>query len=125
MPALLTLLKTPAQGSFQLDINPNLTGPALSPERLPQTPTPADNQSDPKTYAILPIEKSHDVFGIPSPSPTPRPARHFGHDCSHGQMSDGDPPSWYCCSCGDGPIGDWNNVCINCGHVRDSGCTTD
>ncbi|PVH96840.1 hypothetical protein DM02DRAFT_598544 [Periconia macrospinosa] len=30
---------------------------------------------------------------------------------------------WYCGSCGDGPIGVWNPVCVTCGHKRDDCCT--
>jgi hypothetical protein len=29
---------------------------------------------------------------------------------------------WYCCMCGDGPIGDWSNHCYQCSHTRCDGC---
>jgi hypothetical protein len=29
---------------------------------------------------------------------------------------------WFCSSCGDGPIGDWQNVCQSCQHQRCGGC---
>ncbi|KAF2119114.1 hypothetical protein BDV96DRAFT_684703 [Lophiotrema nucula] len=25
---------------------------------------------------------------------------------------------WYCCECGDGPIANWQPVCVICGHIR-------
>jgi hypothetical protein len=44
---------------------------------------------------------------------------------SHGYMpapTDGGTVVWYCSSCGDGPIGTWQNVCTACNHVKCSAC---
>ena len=49
------------------------------------------------------------------------------HGDSQEQPQDGPKPEvkWFCGSCGDGPMGDWNPVCSECGHQRDGCCTTE
>jgi hypothetical protein len=29
---------------------------------------------------------------------------------------------WFCSACGDGPIGAWQNCCVNCSHSRCGNC---
>lgn len=33
--------------------------------------------------------------------------------------------TWFCSNCGDGPIGDWQNTCSNCPHIRCISCRTE
>ncbi|KAF1922794.1 uncharacterized protein M421DRAFT_349029 [Didymella exigua CBS 183.55] len=53
---------------------------------------------------------------------------HGGHasvygDGNHdGAPVDG-PKVWYCSECGDGPIGEWQVSCQNCGHAACGACT--
>lgn len=49
------------------------------------------------------------------------------HDILHGFLEDGPETgtSWFCGSCGDGPMQDWNPCCPSCGHKRDSCCKTE
>jgi hypothetical protein len=32
---------------------------------------------------------------------------------------------WYCSNCRDGPLGDWQNVCTSCSHVKCGFCTVE
>jgi hypothetical protein len=47
------------------------------------------------------------------------------HDHQQAPTDGGKVFVWHCSHCGDGPIGDWQNCCQNCGHKKCGSCTVE
>jgi hypothetical protein len=84
---------------------------------------------------IMPMTSSNSPSDIDLPLADPLGSDtisigHLGQTGMHGDDHYGsgpcDGPSvWYCSSCGDGPMADWNPCCANCGHAYCSSCTVE
>ncbi|PVH95738.1 hypothetical protein DM02DRAFT_139479 [Periconia macrospinosa] len=84
---------------------PTLAGKTACLGSLHSTQTSVDSLPDPALHVAECINPSNDIFNY-----------------NDGPLQDGER-LWYCGSCGDGPIGVWNPVCVTCGHKRDDCCT--
>ncbi|OAG22157.1 hypothetical protein CC77DRAFT_788296 [Alternaria alternata] len=45
--------------------------------------------------------------------------------CYHGVRERGGTVVWYCCNCGDGPMGSWGYVCSCCSHEKCGNCAVE